>query len=86
MTKRDYKVPAAEKALDILEFMAARNEDVTQTELSVGLGRSIHEIYRVIQLLEGRGYLDPHQIGPISSFPQAVRDGAHASAGEPARG
>lgn len=56
-SRRDYKVPAAEKALDILEFMAARNEDVTQTELSLGLGRSIHEIYRVIQLLEGRGYL-----------------------------
>lgn len=55
--RRDYKVPAAEKALDILEFMAARNEDVTQTEISVGLGRSIHEIYRIIQLLEGRGYL-----------------------------
>ncbi len=55
--RRDYKVPAAEKALDILEFMAARNEDLTQTEISLGLGRSIHEIYRVIQLLEGRGYL-----------------------------
>lgn len=55
--RRDYKVPAAEKALDILEFMAARNQDLTQTEISVGLGRSIHEIYRVIQLLEGRGYL-----------------------------
>ena len=56
--RRDYKVPAAEKALDILEFMAARNEEVTQTEISLGLGRSIHEIYRVIQLLEGRGYLE----------------------------
>ncbi|MCX5514347.1 IclR family transcriptional regulator [Kaistia algarum] len=55
--RRDYKVPAAEKALDILEYMAARNEDLTQTEISAGLGRSIHEIYRVIQLLEGRGYL-----------------------------
>jgi DNA-binding IclR family transcriptional regulator len=55
--RRDYKVPAAEKALDILEFMAARNDDVTQTEISAGLGRSIHEIYRVIQFLEGRGYL-----------------------------
>ena len=54
---RDYKVPAAEKALDILEFMASCAEDVTQTEISIGLGRSIHEIYRVIQLLEVRGYL-----------------------------
>jgi DNA-binding IclR family transcriptional regulator len=55
--RRDYKVPAAEKALDILEFMASCTEDVTQTEISIGLGRSIHEIYRVIQLLEVRGYL-----------------------------
>lgn len=52
-----YRVPAAEKALDILEFMAGRPEGVTQTEISTGLGRSIHEIYRIIQLLEKRGYL-----------------------------
>jgi DNA-binding IclR family transcriptional regulator len=57
VTRRDYKVPAAEKALDILEFMAGSREDVTQTEISVALGRSIHEVYRIIQLLEGRGYL-----------------------------
>jgi DNA-binding IclR family transcriptional regulator len=55
--RRDYKVPAAEKALDILEYMAGLREDVTQTEISAALGRSIHEIYRIIQLLEGRGYL-----------------------------
>ncbi|PSJ59559.1 IclR family transcriptional regulator [Kumtagia ephedrae] len=57
IARRDYKVPAAEKALDILEFMAACREDVTQTEISAALGRSIHEVYRIIQLLEGRGYL-----------------------------
>ena len=53
----EYKAPAADKALDILEFMAGRPEGVTQTEISLGLGRSIHEIYRIIQLLEKRGYL-----------------------------
>jgi len=52
-----YKVPAADKALDILEFMADRPDGVTQTEISAGVGRSIHEIYRIIQLLEKRGYL-----------------------------
>jgi DNA-binding IclR family transcriptional regulator len=52
-----YKVPAADKALDILEFMADRPDGVTQTEISGGVGRSIHEIYRIIQLLEKRGYL-----------------------------
>lgn len=55
--RREYRVPAAEKTLDILEFMAAQREDVTQTEISTGLGRSIHELYRVIQLLERRGFL-----------------------------
>ena len=53
----EYKAPAADKALDILEYMAGRPEGVTQTEMSLGLGRSIHEIYRIIQLLEKRGYL-----------------------------
>lgn len=52
-----YKAPAADKALDILEFMADRPDGVTQTEISAGVGRSIHEIYRIIQLLEKRGYL-----------------------------
>jgi len=53
----EYKAPAADKALDILEFMAERPDGVTQTEISLGLGRSISEIYRIIQLLEKRGYL-----------------------------
>src|SRR5262249_53268087 len=52
-----YKAPAADKALDIIEFMADRPDGVTQTEISAGVGRSIHEIYRIIQLLEKRGYL-----------------------------
>ena len=52
-----YRVPAAEKALDVLEFMARSNEGRTQTEIAVGVGRSIHEVYRIIQLLERRGYI-----------------------------
>ena len=52
-----YKVPAADKALDIIEFMADRADGVTQKEISTGVGRSIHEVYRIIQLLERRGYL-----------------------------
>lgn len=52
-----YRAPAAEKVLDILEFMAASREGQTQTEIALGVGRSIHEVYRIIQLLERRGYL-----------------------------
>ncbi|MDR3372130.1 MAG: IclR family transcriptional regulator [Ancalomicrobiaceae bacterium] len=55
--KNEYRVPAAEKLLDILEFMAGQSDSLTQTEISTGLGRSIHEIYRILMLLEKRGYL-----------------------------
>jgi DNA-binding IclR family transcriptional regulator len=54
---REYRVPAAEKALDILELMADQAEGLTQTEIANGLGRSIHEIYRILLLLEKRGYI-----------------------------
>ncbi|MEO1227140.1 MAG: IclR family transcriptional regulator [Pseudomonadota bacterium] len=56
--RRAYRAPAAEKALDILEFMAGQGgPGLTQSEIAAGVGRSIHEIYRVIQLLLGRGWL-----------------------------
>ncbi len=52
-----YRAPAAEKALDVLEYMARSAAGRTQTEIAAGVGRSIHEVYRVIQLLERRGYI-----------------------------
>ncbi|MDP1730482.1 MAG: IclR family transcriptional regulator [Devosia sp.] len=55
--KRSYSVPAAEKALDILEFMAGQPDGLTLTEIAGALGRSVHELYRVILVLEARGYL-----------------------------
>ena len=55
--KRSYSVPAAEKALDIIEFMAGQPDGMTVTELAGALGRSVHEFYRVILVLEARGYL-----------------------------
>lgn len=55
--KSEYRAPAAEKVLDILEFMASQPDGLTQTEISTGLGRSIHEVYRILLLLEKRGYL-----------------------------
>lgn len=53
-----YKAPAAEKALDILEYMATTPEPQKQSQIAAGVGRSIQEVYRIIQLLERRGYLE----------------------------
>ncbi|MCC5972613.1 MAG: IclR family transcriptional regulator [Rubellimicrobium sp.] len=55
--KRVYSVPAAEKALDILEFMAAQVGGLTATEIANLMGRSVHEVYRLLVVLEARGYL-----------------------------
>ena len=37
--------------------MAGQGEALTQTEIASGLQRSIHEIYRILLLLEKRGYI-----------------------------
>jgi DNA-binding IclR family transcriptional regulator len=55
--KRVYSVPAAEKTLDIIEFLAGQPDGMTATELAQALGRSVHELYRVVLVLEARGYL-----------------------------
>lgn len=55
--KRTYSVPAAEKALDIIEFLAAQPDGLTVTEIAAAMGRTVNELYRVILVLESRGYL-----------------------------
>lgn len=55
--RRTYSVPAAEKALDIIEVLAGQPDGLTVTELAQALGRTVHEIYRVVLVLEARGYL-----------------------------
>lgn len=55
--KRSYSVPAAEKALDIIEFLASQPDGMTVTEIAGALGRTVHELYRVVLVLEARGYL-----------------------------
>lgn len=52
-----YKVPAGEKTLDVIEYMAYTATPQTKSEIAAGVGKSIQEIYRIIQLLVGRGYL-----------------------------
>lgn len=54
---RKYSVPAAEKTLEILEYAAAMPGGLSATELAAGLGRGVNEIYRILQVLDSRGYL-----------------------------
>ncbi len=52
-----YAVPAVEKALDVLELLSAQAVPMTQAQLSRALGREPSELFRMLGVLEARGYL-----------------------------
>lgn len=56
-TKQAYGAPALEKGLDVLELLAGMSRGVTQSEIAQLLGRSLQEVYRVVMVLERRGYI-----------------------------
>lgn len=52
-----YGAPALEKGLDLLEILAEEAGALTQKQLAERAGRSIGEIFRMLGVLERRGYL-----------------------------
>jgi DNA-binding IclR family transcriptional regulator len=52
-----YTAPALEKGLDILELLADAGESLSQNQIAAGLGRSIGEIFRMLEVLERRGWI-----------------------------
>jgi len=57
VTGTQYRAPALEKGLDILELVARETEPLTLSQISDRLDRSKGEIFRMIQVLEDRGYI-----------------------------
>jgi len=53
-----YRAPALDKGLDILELLAAQPSGMTRTEIVKSLGRSSSEIYRMLERLVIRGYVN----------------------------
>jgi len=58
MTDIPYKAPALEKGLDILESLAGVREPQSISDIARNLGRSRSEIYRMVVVLEARGYVE----------------------------
>ncbi|MDB5552601.1 MAG: hypothetical protein JWL86_2585 [Rhizobium sp.] len=56
-TKQAYGAPALEKGLDVIELLAGMSRGVTLSEIAQLLGRSLQEVYRVVMVLERRGYI-----------------------------
>src|ERR1700692_2344648 len=57
-SSRRYSAPALEKGLDILELLAGKSGSLSLSEISDGVGRSKSEIFRMLQVLEERRYLE----------------------------
>ncbi|MET0590109.1 MAG: IclR family transcriptional regulator [Naasia sp.] len=52
-----YAAPAVEKALDVLELLASAPGPLSQNQIAASTGRSVAQIFRVLSVLERRGYL-----------------------------
>ncbi len=56
-SKPNYSVPAVEKVLDIIEYLAAEGVPMTCAQLARALNRQPPELFRMLTCLESRGSL-----------------------------
>jgi len=52
-----YSAPALEKGLDIIELLSKEEIGLTQSEIARALDRSVGEIFRMLMVLQSRGYV-----------------------------
>jgi DNA-binding IclR family transcriptional regulator len=58
LAKTTYKAPALDKGLEILELLAGCATPLGMADIARALGRSKTEIYRMLLVLEERGYIE----------------------------
>jgi len=73
----DYRVPALDKAFDVLELLADSARPLSQTEIAEATGRTIGTLFRVLATLEARGWLLREPDSGLYSFSMAAFDLAH---------
>lgn len=54
---RAYSVPALEKGLDVLEFLARAETPLSLTAIAQGMSRSPGELFRILSCLSGRSWI-----------------------------
>jgi DNA-binding IclR family transcriptional regulator len=55
--RKEYSAPALEKGLDIIEALAKEPEGLTSAEISDRLGRPMGQLFRMLVVLQQRGYV-----------------------------
>jgi DNA-binding IclR family transcriptional regulator len=56
-SRRGYSAPALEKGIDIIEMLAESESGLTVSEISQKLKRRMSELFRIIVVMEHRGWL-----------------------------
>lgn len=56
--KPKYAAPALEKGLDIIEYLSTREQGENLTSIGSGIGKSNSEIFRMLSVLEQRGFVE----------------------------
>lgn len=56
--KTEYRAPALEKGLEILELLATQSEPLSKKQIAEKLNRSINEIFRMLSVLMERQYIE----------------------------
>ena len=58
-----YRAPALEKGLDVIELLAAEKSPLNLSAISQRLGRSSGELFRMLQVLEFKGFITTAETG-----------------------
>ncbi|WP_022941914.1 IclR family transcriptional regulator [Psychromonas hadalis] len=56
--KTEYRAPALEKGLEILELLALEEEPLTKKQIAEKLDRSVNEIFRMLSVLIDKQYIE----------------------------
>ncbi|SJL84286.1 IclR family transcriptional regulator [Vibrio palustris] len=56
--RKEYRAPALEKGLEILELLACQTESLTKKQIATQLNRSVNEIFRMLIVLVEKQYLE----------------------------
>jgi DNA-binding IclR family transcriptional regulator len=57
MPRNDYSAPALEKGMDVIELLADADSGLTVTEIAQRLKRRLSELFRIVVVMERRGWL-----------------------------
>lgn len=75
--KPNYSAPALEKGIDILELLAEQPAGLSQLEIARQLGRSVSEIFRMLNCLVARGYVALNRPGDIYTLTLKLFEMSH---------